>query len=425
MSVFKSSFKQEIMEMSTYGRTPRQRISCYEELNETAGVYRQEGTIGNKLLRDYALAKMRELGLAIKVDKVGNIFGRKEGSQPSSRTIMTGSHLDSVANGGALDGALGVFAAIEALRRLGEGGYVNKRSVEVVAFTGEEGSTFGRTLLGSSVLVGSIPATEALALTSVDGVTLDQTLRDSGYRGNEDRGIEDVEYFVELHIEQGPILHNSKVDLGIVENISGIAWLTVDIRGEENHAGTTPMSSRVDALVAAADIIHFVRDCAVSMAESMGPSTVATVGELHISPNQKNVIPGNVQIGIDIRDVEQKNIDHLLHKIQSYFVEVESRSGVEIRLAGVSQYSPIGLSPEVCSIIDGVCLKEVVSSIKLNSGAVHDAQNMAKHVKTGMIFVPSFRGVSHSPMEWTNWDSIECGVTILTEALMALDQFGG
>ena len=422
MSFSHNTFKEDIMAVSSFGRKSGCKISCYEELDANAGVYRQEGTHGNKLMRDYTCSRMQELGLEIKVDRVGNIFGRREGRYPSKKTIMTGSHLDSVANGGFLDGALGIFTALEALRRLDKEEYVNQHPLEIVAFTGEEGSTFGRTLLGSSVLVGETPPETALQMINADGVSLEKVLQDVGYCGSYNRGLDDVGYFVELHIEQGPVLYNAKASIGIVENISGILWLTVEIRGEENHAGTTPMGSRSDALVAAAEIVRFVRDSAASMAEQKGNSTVATVGELDVFPNQKNVIPRCVKLVIDIRDGTQKNIDTLKHKIQTHFLELEAEFGVKIYSSEMFHDPPVKLSPDVVSVINDASLKESIFSIKLNSGAVHDSQNMAKRLKTGMIFVPSVKGLSHSPLEWTDWEAIESGVKILTRTLILLDK---
>ncbi len=187
---------------------------------------------------------MKEAGLTVRIDRIGNIFGRKDGDKRDHGTILCGSHLDSVINGGMFDGAVGVFGAIEAVRRMNDAGFKNARPVEVVVFTAEEGSAFKQTLLGSSVLVGKTDLNEALSLKNDGGETLGESLRKIGYRGTFQKDLGDAEYMIELHIEQGPILHSEKVPIGVVENITGIIWMIVTIEGQGNHAGTTPMSAR-------------------------------------------------------------------------------------------------------------------------------------------------------------------------------------
>ncbi|MBW2058823.1 MAG: Zn-dependent hydrolase [Deltaproteobacteria bacterium] len=419
-----SRLKQDLIETGRFGRSRSRRIERYDQLDGEAGVIRPTGTEENKRLRDYAVARMKEAGLAVRIDKVGNIFGRREGSKTNEGAVMSGSHLDSVINGGMFDGALGVFGAIEAVRRMNEEGFGNERPLEVAVLTGEEGSAFGQVLLGSSVLIGKLSVDEALGIRNSAGQTLDEALRGIGYRGDFERTLDDVGYFVEMHIEQGPVLYNEKIPIGIVEKIVGIAWVTVTIKGEENHAGTTPMDMRKDALVAAADVVSFVRKRAGEMAEKLSPSLVGTVGRLTVSPNGTNIVPGRVQMGIDIRDVAAGNMEDFRGEVLQMLDNIGEKYGVDVSVEMPFTHLPVSLSPEMVGAIERAAGQVQVRSRRMNSGAGHDSQNMAEKVKTGMIFVPSVKGVSHAPLEWTEWDDIENGVMVLTQTLKNLSSIG-
>ncbi|MCK4821218.1 M20/M25/M40 family metallo-hydrolase, partial [bacterium] len=215
------SLREDLIEAGQYGRDPQRRVESYDQLDPNKGVVRPTGTEANKKVRDYAVKRMKELGLEVKVDRMGNIFAKKEGSSTNKGVVMCGSHLDSVINGGQFDGPLGVFGAIEAVRRITEEGFDNKRPIEIVVFTSEEGSAFGLTLLGSSALIGKLSIDDVLGRKNPAGQTLADALQHIGYKGDFERGLDDVEYFVEMHIEQGPVLYNENVPIGIVENIVG------------------------------------------------------------------------------------------------------------------------------------------------------------------------------------------------------------
>ncbi|MCL0077202.1 M20 family metallo-hydrolase [Dehalococcoidia bacterium] len=409
--------KEDLVETGKFGRTPPKRIERYDQLDPKKGVSRPAGTGENRKIRDYAVERMKEAGLSVRIDKVGNIFGRKEGSKTNKDSVMCGSHLDSVINGGMFDGALGVFSAIEAVRRMNDEGFENERSLEVVVFTAEEGSAFSPTLLGSSVLVGKLSVDEALNRKNAMGQTLEEALENIGYKGSFERSLDDVEYFVEMHIEQGPVLDTQGISVGIVESIAGIAWIMATILGEENHAGTTPMRMRKDALVAASDIISFINERASEMVEKLGASTVGTVGKLSVFPNGTNIVPGKVEMGIDIRDVVEENMEHLTNETLQAMKDVEKKYGVDIRTELLPMHMPTRLSAEVIDIIDNSARQLGIVPKRMNSGAGHDSQNMAERVNTGMIFVPSVNGISHAPMEWTSWEDIENGVKVLTQTL--------
>jgi hydantoinase/carbamoylase family amidase len=318
------------------------------------------------------------------------------------------------------DGTLGVFAAIESVRRMNDERYKNERPIDVVVYTAEEGSAFGVNLIGSSVLIGKMRYEEVLEKLTFRDKTLGEALTNIGYKGNFIRKLADVEYSIELHIEQGPVLDKENIPIGIVENICGISWINIAIIGIKNHAGTTPMEMRKDALVVAAEIVTFVNDLAIKMKKNKSASIVGTVGRLNVYPNGTNIIPGKVELSIDIRDVVEENIEKFKNEIFKYTVKLGKKYKVKAIIDVPFTHSPIHLSKEVIGIIESVSNDLKIRSKKMNSGAGHDSQNMAKVVKTGMIFVPSINGISHAPLEWTNWKDIDTGVTVLEETLKRL-----
>ncbi len=412
-----------MIEAGRFGRDGAGCVSDYDQLDPRIGVTRPECSPANRELRDYTVARMQAAGLRVTWDRMGNIYGRKEGTKASLGAIMTGSHLDSVVNGGMFDGALGVFMALEAVNRLGAEGFENERPIEVVAFTGEEGSAFKPTLLGSLVLTGELAVDVALERRDDGGRTLAEALDAIGYLGSDSRDLSDVEYYLEPHIEQGPVLDLSGATVGIVENIAGVIWLDITIIGEENHAGSTPMRLRKDALVAAADMVSLVNRKARDLAAASGGTTVGTVGKLAVFPGGINQIPGRVELSVDIRDVKMANMESLSQAIMDYADEITRVHGVRFEFAEPSVHEPQQLSGEVTAVIERAAREIGVTSQRMNSGAVHDAQNMARRVKSGMLFVPSVRGISHAPLEWTNWEDIENGARVLTGTLKMLSRF--
>lgn len=414
--------KEDLIEAGRIGRKPPKRIERYDQLSSDTGVTRVAGTEENRALNEFAVQRMRDASLIVQVDRIGNIFGRREGRRTGSGTVICGSHLDSVVNGGMFDGALGVFSAIEAIRRMNDEGFENERPLEVVVFTGEEGSAFKQTLLGSSVLTGKTELDAALNMKNGDGVTLREALEKIGYAGSLQRSLDDVEYMVELHVEQGPVLYEENIPIGIIENITGIAWIFVTIQGQENHAGTTPMGMRKDALVAASEVVSFLNRRVKDALHEFGGSPVGTVGSLTVSPNSTNVVPGKVTMGIDIRDVKMMNIEKIRNDVLEIIKALEKRYGVETSVHFPVTHRPTPLSSEVADTLERASRRMGIPTRRMNSGAGHDSQNMAEKVKTGMIFVPSINGISHSPMEWTEWEDVEKGAKVLTEALKDLSR---
>lgn len=413
--------KKDLIELGKFGRTSdKKRIERYKDLDPEEGITRPSGTEADKKARDYVVEKMEEAGLEVKIDKVGNIFGKLEGSDPNKKSVMIGSHIDTVLNGGMFDGTLGVIGGLEGVRRLNQEGFKNERPIEVVVFTGEEGSAFPIALLGSSVLVGEVSVNEALKFENGEGKTLEKALEEIGYKGNYEKDLSDVEYFIETHVEQGPVLENKNISIGVVENITGISWITASVKGEENHAGTTPMSMRKDALIAAIDIVKFVNNRANEIVKEKNSSTVGTVGKLEVSPGAPNIVPGEVEMGIDIRDVEKENMKSLVNETKRRLNELEEEYGVEVKTEIPLKHLGSHLTPEVSDTVMGAANELGIEAMRMDSGAGHDTQNIAEEVKTGMIFVPSVDGISHTPMEWTEWKDIKKGVKVITNTLKKL-----
>lgn len=406
---------KNMVEQGRIGRPGKRRVEESDHLDPDRGLTRPTGSKADMDARNLAVRLMKEIGLEVKVDMVGNIIGRKEGERKTG-AILVGSHVDSVVEGGMFDGDLGVFGAIEAVRRLIDEDFRNKRPIEVAVYTGEEGSAFNYGLLGSSVLTGKLSVEDAWKISNREGETLAKVLDRIGYKGDYFKDLSDVEYQLELHVEQGPVLENKSYEIGIVENITGLTWIHGEISGSQGHAGTTPMQMRKDSMVAASELVQYISD----RAGEIGPTTVGTVGEIYAYPNRPNVIPGKVVFEADLRDVNNANMKQLQGDIMAKAREIQSRRGVTIDIETAFSHGATPLNAEVQSIIERAAGNLGYSKLRMNSGAGHDSQNMARKVKTGMIFVPSAGGVSHAPTEWTEWEDIERGVRVLAETIRSL-----
>jgi len=415
-------WKEEIVQIGQFGRGDSTPIDRREQLNVEKGQQRLEGTQAIKETKGYIISRMKEIGLDVRLDAVGNIFGRREGSKTQTGAVMSGSHLDSVLSGGMFDGIVGVVSALEALRIMNDEGFANERPIELAIFTGEEGSAFKKGLLGSSVLVGHIAVDDALALQNDEGRSLRAVLDQQELRGDFQIDFDEIEYFIETHVEQGPVLDQERTPIGIVENITGITWVTAIIEGEANHAGTTPMLSRKDALVASADVASFVNKRAIEMVREFGGSTVATVGKMVVHPGAPNIVPGKVELGIDIRDGDQDHLNKLTTEIIDFIKKMEGKYGVKCSTEIPIDHPPCPCASEVVTAIEKATRQMGIKAKRMNSGAGHDAQNIAEKVKTGMLFVPSINGISHSPMEWTEWEDIEKGIQVLSLTMKTLSQ---
>jgi len=384
--------------------------------NPEGGVSRVAFGEADTAAREFIKGQMREAGLEVRVDVAGNIIGRRAGSDPTLPSIMTGSHIDSVPGGGNYDGDVGVIAAIEVAQILQEHGIELRHPLEIVSFTDEEGS-----LIGSHAMSG-FSKSAALEVVSHSGKTiregiaavggdpdhLDRALRKSG----------ELAAYVELHIEQGGILYEEHTKIGVVEGIVGIRWWDVTVDGIANHAGTTSMNRRRDALVSAAELVLAVNQ----IANSMPGRQVATVGQIRAEPGAPNVIPGRVVMSLEIRDLEAQKIQQVFEEIEKEAARIAKTRETPIRFAEVkAALEPAPTDPRMRAIISAAADRLGLSHKLMPSGAGHDAQNMARIAPTGMIFVPSVDGISHSPKEFTAPVDMANGANVLLHTLLAID----
>ena len=370
--------------------------------------------------RDYVMSLMCEAGLSVRVDAAGNVIARKEGSVDGLPAIGMGSHTDTVPKGGKYDGALGVLGAIECVQTLKDEGMTTRHPLEVLVYTNEEGTQFRRWLYGSRAMAGLMEDDD---LTCVDelGVPIGDRLKDIGgdvSRISEAaRSSEEFSAYLELHIEQGPVLHRTGIAIGDVTAITGRIGMNVSVRGFANHAGTTPMGHRRDALMAATHVIQSVNRIATD--EEM--CRVGTVGMVEVSPNAENVIPGRVDISVEFRDETTQRIRQAANRFREVCDALCQRWDVTIEIEEIGLASPAPMHDDIRAVIRDSARKLGLSLSSLPSGAGHDAQSMAEITKTGMIFVPSVDGVSHSPREYTSPEDCANGANVLLQTLLALD----
>jgi hydantoinase/carbamoylase family amidase len=367
--------------------------------------------------RAYVRDAMRALGLTIVHDEVGNLVGRRAGKSDLLPCVMTGSHLDSVPRGGRYDGPLGVVGALEAVRALDEAGVVTSHPIDVVVFTGEEGSRFGRGTIGSAAMSGDVPVESILALADRGGVVFRDALFFYGDVGaprpaRQPRG--SVSAFVELHIEQGGVLEADGVDIGAVTAIAGLVQLVVRLAGDSNHAGATPMHLRRDALAGAAEVVL----AAEAIAREVGG--VATVGRLSVEPGAFNIIPGAADLWIDARAAEPAVLDALDLRLRQAVAEVATRRALQAEVSMRQKVTPGPCDELVISAVEASAADAGLRSMRMPSGAIHDALHMAGFCASSMIFVPSKGGKSHCPEEETPMDQMIRGVEVLARTLARL-----
>lgn len=375
----------------------------------------------NANARDYLVERMEEVGLDVRVDAVGNIAGRwtPPGVDGERAPVAAGSHLDSVPRGGIFDGALGVYAALEAVRTIRTSPVELERPLEVVCFTGEEGTRFADGVLGSSVATGQLAVDEALALSDGD-VTLRDALEQIGYHGTGRIDASRWDSWLELHIEQGGSLEAAGVPIGIVTDITGTLRGDILIEGEPDHAGTTSMADRTDALVAASEIISSVESVATDIASSGTGTAVGTVGELDIEPDVVNVVPGAVSLSLDIRSVATDEISRQVDAIERSLTEIETERGVNTELNITYEVPPTALSANLQTIIQTAADTCGVETTTVHSGGGHDTMQVADVTDAGLMFVPSEGGHSHSPKESVAWDDCITATAVLAETLGTL-----
>lgn len=361
---------------------------------------------------------MQEDGLMTNYDDIGNLFGRLEGSKHKDETILTGSHVDTVKNAGKLDGAYGILAGILAIRYLKEKYGQPSRNIEVVSFAEEEGSRFPYTFWGSKNLIGQAKKDDVEDVKDFNGVPFVEAMREAGFdvKENSKASRGDIKSFVEVHIEQGNVLENEGIDIGVVNNIVGQRRFTIEITGVANHAGTTPMGYRKDALFAASQMIHSV----MSKAKEYGDPLVVTVGKIEVKPNVVNVVPGQALFTLDVRHTKKDMLVKFTEELAAIINDVSEQTGVEASIDMWMDEEPIPMDRKLVEIIEEQLIENGLNYKVMHSGAGHDSQIIAPLVPTAMIFVPSREGISHNPLEYTSPEHLAAGVKALINTLHAL-----
>ena len=364
--------------------------------------------------RDLVVAWMHDLGLIVTTDVIGNVIGTWQVGK--GLPVMTGSHIDTVRTGGKYDGNLGVLAGLEVIQTLQESGIEPERPISVGIFTNEEGSRFAPDMLGSLVYVGGLAVEEALDIVGIDGARVGDELERIGYNGATPCPGFAPHSFVELHIEQGPVLERTNMTIGAVNSVQGISWQEITVLGQSNHAGTTPMNMRKDPSYVAAALTVFLRD----LASRYGGHQVCTVGKIDLFPNLVNVIPAKAVLTVDIRNTNEQTLRNAEAELANFLVDIAHSEGVAISTRYLARFEPVEFHPQVVELISTIAKTHTQAVVHMPSGAGHDAQMFARVCPSAMIFVPSVEGISHNPSEFTSQKDITLGTNILLQVLLQL-----
>lgn len=400
----------------------KKHLTKLSEFNTDSGegLTRFSFTKEEQAARKYLKNELKKIGVKTYEDQAGNLFGRIEGENPEAPAIMIGSHYDSVKNGGHFDGPAGVIMALEVMTLLKEEGFKTQHPIEFVALIEEEGGRFGSGLYGSRAMLGAISYQDLLNYKDKAGISMAEELKKHGFEPKKikdaARDPESIKAFIELHIEQGPVLENEGTDLGLVDFIVGINEFKVKLTGRPDHAGTTPMDMRKDALLSASRVVQEVEAAAVRA----GEGTVATVGELEVKPGAANIVPGEVEFTVDIRSKSAELVAEVKNAIQSILAEEEKEAAVEWEINELLSVDPIPLSEEILALFEANAKENGFSYKKMISGAGHDAMVMAGMTDVGLVFVPSKGGRSHCPEEWTDYEDLQKGIEVIYQSVKNL-----
>ena len=366
--------------------------------------------------RDLLVRWMRELDLEVRVDQIGNIFGVLHAAHPegTAQPLMMGSHIDTVRNAGALDGCYGVLAGLAVVRAYRQAGLRPARAIVVAAFTNEEGVRYQPDMMGSLVYAGGMDVQAALNTVGTDGTRLGDELARIGYAGDMAPGAIVPREYIELHIEQGPVLEAEGKLIGVVESLQGISWQKVTITGVANHAGTTPTRLRHDAGYAAAACVAFLREQVVGAAPE---TTLATVGSLRLEPDLINVIPRRATFTVDLRDPDEQRLQAAERRLADFLATLAEREGVTVETEQLVRFEPVVFDAALADRIQAAAQRRGLPHRRMTSGAGHDAQMLARIVPSAMIFVPSRGGISHNPREHTDDDQLALGAQVLLDVV--------
>jgi allantoate deiminase len=396
------------------------RLQILGEIGKTEmdGVTRLSFTPEERAAKDLVASFMKEAGLLVREDEVGNLIGRKEGLNPNASVVLTGSHVDSVLNGGNFDGPLGVLAAVEALQVMNEQGIETEHPIEVIAFTDEEGARFSFGMIGSRGIAGTLTQEELLNKDK-QGISIAEAFAANGLKAEEigkaARKAEEVKAYIELHIEQGKVLEGQNLSTGIVSGLAGPLWLKFILEGEAGHAGATPMTIRHDALSAAAKVMLVIETEAAKTG-----TTVGTVGQVQVLPGGINIIPGRVEFSLDLRDISEVVRDEVEKNIREKAQQICETQGVKLTIEDLQRVAPAPCSFIVRNAAKDAFEKLGLESYYLPSGAGHDGMQLVDLCPMGMIFIRSKNGISHDPAEWSSNEDCTDGANVLYHTVLNL-----
>ena len=397
-----------------------------DRIAELAQIGAIEGTQGCSRLafsdadregRDLVLTWMQDLGLTVTVDAVGNVVASTS-DDGAAGAVMAGSHIATVGTGGRYDGNLGVLAGLEVIEATLAAGVDLQRPLAVAFFSNEEGSRYPPDMMGSLAYVGGMSVESVLEVTGADGSVVGEELERIGYRGSAPCPGAAPHAYVELHIEQGPVLERAGLQIGAVEGVQGISWTELVLTGQSNHAGTTPMTLRRDPMVVAAEVAVAARNIAVEF----GGSQVATVGSLTLHPNLVNVVPAHATMTVDLRNTDEKTLQRAEDELRKRTLELAQSEGIDVNSRTLARFEPVEFDDRIVDQIEQLATQRGLSTKRMPSGAGHDAQMMARICPTGMIFVPSVDGISHNPAEHTDEQDLIAGAQLLADAMLALTE---
>lgn len=402
MSINGDRLWQSLMDLAKVGATPKGG-SCRVALTRLDG----QG-------RDLVVGWMRDAGLEVEVDRIGNIFGRRAGTKPGAPAVMTGSHIDTQPTGGKFDGCYGVLAGLEVMRTLNEHNIRTQAPLELAIWTNEEGSRFLPVMMGSGVFCGIHTLQDALQARDLEGLTVGEELSAIGYAGEQVPGQRQVLAYFEAHIEQGPILESEGKTIGVVTGSLGVRWFDVVVLGQEMHAGPTPMNVRRDALHAASSIVQSV----VSVARKRHPGGRGTVGTIRVVPGSRNVVPGRVELTVDLRHPEPQVLDEMVAEWRATCDEIARDTRATVQSAEVQRFPSTPFAPHLVASVEAAAQRRGLEAMRIITGAGHDAVNIASIVPTAMVFVPCKDGISHNESEDANPADLEAGCNVLLDVML-------
>ncbi len=390
-------------------------LAAIGAIEGTEGCARLALTDEDKAGRDLVVAEMQDLGLEITIDGIGNVVGVMAG-HTDGPPVMCGSHIDTVRTGGRYDGNLGVLAGLEVIEVLKSAGVTPHRPLAVAFFTDEEGARFAPDMLGSLVYVGGMALEEALSIEGIDGAVVGPELERIGYAGPSPLPANAPYAFVELHVEQGPVLEAEGITIGAVDGVQGISWQEVTVTGQSNHAGTTPMHLRKDPGFVAAACANFVRELSLEL----GSPQVGTVGRLELRPNLVNVVPASATFTVDIRNTDEAILQEAERRFSEFLTSTAEAEGCTVETKELARFEPVIFDDRIIDLVETTALALGHSVKRMPSGAGHDAQMLARVCPTAMVFTPSRDGISHNPAEYTAPADLEAGANVMMQVMLQL-----